>query len=183
MDRAEKTCARWSPYKNADDGNRPSLCAATRKADVSTKFGQSSLHWSRHTAGTATTSCPQYCFMVMPHRHPPFVIDLFSASTDLQRFFWNKGIHCAKLDPFSGDITKLSTRMQEILCILASCRTLAVMISPPVSSLSVARNHRLAKCDTTLGTASFLKCPTDVRSPKTICVSPLVSEWPEHASV
>ena len=33
-------------------------------------------------------------------------------------------------------------RIQEILCILASGGTLAVMLSPPVSSLSVARNHR-----------------------------------------
>ena len=53
----------------ADDGNQPSLYAATRKADVSTKVGQSSLHWSRHNASTATTSCPQYCFIVTPLRH------------------------------------------------------------------------------------------------------------------
>ena len=32
-------------------------------------------------------------------------------------------------------------RHEEILCILASGRTLAVMLSPPVSSLSVARNR------------------------------------------
>ena len=35
-----------------------------------------------------------------------------------------------------------SAIIQEIFCILASSRTLAVMLSPPVSSLSVARNHR-----------------------------------------
>ena len=38
--------------------------------------------------------------------------------------------------------TTFSTRIQDILRILASGRTLAVMLSPPVSSLSVARNHR-----------------------------------------
>ena len=53
----------------ADDGNQPSLCAATKKGDVSTKVGQSSLHWSRHNASIATTSCPQYCFTVTPLRH------------------------------------------------------------------------------------------------------------------
>ena len=57
---------RWSPYRNADDGNQPNLCAATRK---SRRVNQSSLNWSRHTASTATTSCPRYCFMAMPHRH------------------------------------------------------------------------------------------------------------------
>ena len=55
--------------RNAGDGNQPSLCAATRKADVSIKVGQSSLHWSRHIASTATTACPRYCFMVTPLRH------------------------------------------------------------------------------------------------------------------
>ena len=64
-----KTCERWSAYKNADDGHQPSLSAAARKADVSTKVGQSSLHWPRHIASIATTSCPQYCFMVTPLRH------------------------------------------------------------------------------------------------------------------
>ena len=52
-----KTCEHWSPHKNADDGNLPSLCAATRKTDVSTKVGQSELHWSRRTAIIATASC------------------------------------------------------------------------------------------------------------------------------
>ena len=64
-----KTCERCSPYKNADDGSQPSLCAATREADVSTKVGQGSLCWSRHTASTATTSCPRFCFMATSHRH------------------------------------------------------------------------------------------------------------------
>ena len=76
---------------------------------------------------------------------PSFVIDLFSANTDVEQdveqFFLNRGVQCAKLDLFSDDNT-ISTSVQEILGILASGRTLAVMVSPPVSSLSVARNHR-----------------------------------------
>ena len=38
-----KTCERWRPHKNGDDGNQPSLLASTSKADVSTKVAQSSL--------------------------------------------------------------------------------------------------------------------------------------------
>ena len=34
------------------------------------------------------------------------VIDLFSASIDLQRFFLNRGVQCARLDPFSDDNAK-----------------------------------------------------------------------------
>ena len=54
--------------KNAYDGSRPNLYAATRKADVSTKVSQSSLHWSRHTANISTTSCPRFYFVAMLHR-------------------------------------------------------------------------------------------------------------------
>ena len=43
---------------------------------------------------------------------------------------------------FSDDHTILSTRIQEILCLLACGRTLPVMLSPQVSSLSVARKNR-----------------------------------------
>ena len=45
------------------------VCAVMRKADVSTKVGQNSLHSSKHTAKTETTSCPQCCFKVTPLRH------------------------------------------------------------------------------------------------------------------
>ena len=72
-DGAKSMTPLWSIRKpaNADDGNQPSLCVATRKVDVSTKVGQSSLHWSRHIASTATKSCLQYCFMVTPLPTPP----------------------------------------------------------------------------------------------------------------
>ena len=181
-----KTCERWSPYKNADDGSQPSLCAATRKADVSTKVGQSPLHWSRHTASTATTACPRFCFMVMPHRHH---LDCFVfCDRSLQRkhrfttVFLEQGKQCAKLDPFSGDTKKFATRIQLILCILASGRTLAVMLSPPVSSLSVARNHRLLRSATRPCGLPALKL-SDRCQVSNDNLSPLVSERPEHASV
>ena len=77
---------------------------------------------------------------------PSFVIDLFSANTDLQQdveqFFLNRGVQCAKLDLSFMMTAHFSTSVQEILGILASGRTLAAMVSPPVSSLSVARSHR-----------------------------------------
>ena len=69
-----KTCERWSPYINADDGSKPSLCTAMTKADVSTKVGQSSRRWSGHTASTPTTSCPRYCFMASPS--PPRLLSI-----------------------------------------------------------------------------------------------------------
>ena len=55
---------------------------------------------------------------------PSFVIDLFGANTDLQQFFLNRGVQCAKLDLFFDDHTICSTRNQEILRI-------PVMLSPP----------------------------------------------------
>ena len=69
VDSAQKPANVGIHTGTADDGNQPSLCAATKKGDVSTKVGQSSLHWSRHNASIATTSCPQYCFTVTPLRH------------------------------------------------------------------------------------------------------------------
>ena len=49
---------------------------------------------------------------------------------------------------FSDYYTVFSTRIQWILRILASVRTLAVMLAPAVSSLSVARNHRPSRSAT-----------------------------------
>ena len=138
-----KTCERWNPYKNADDGNQPSLCAAIRKANVSTKVGQSSVHWSRHIASTATASCPRYCFMVTlrftdtASTALSFAIDLFSTNTHLQQFFLNRGVQCARFDPFSDDYT-IFRREFNIFC--ASWQEVGP--SPPVSSLSVGRNHQ-----------------------------------------
>ena len=121
-------------------GRKPAnvgIHAKTRTMEV-----RASLHWSRHIASTATTSCLQYCLSDTASTASSFVIDLFNANTDLQRLFLNGGIQCARPDPFSDDNTIFSTRIQAILCILASGRTLAVMLSHPISSLSFGRNHR-----------------------------------------
>ena len=92
--------------------------------------------WSRFsdTASTASLS----------------VLDLFSSGTDLQRFFFLEQRCTVRKTRsfFSDDNTVFSTRIQEILCILASSRTLAVILSPPVSSLSIARNHRPSRSAT-----------------------------------
>ena len=55
----------------------------------------------------------------------------------MQRSFLNKGIQCARLDPFFLTTTRFfSTIIQKMLCILASGWTLAVVLSPPVSFAS-----------------------------------------------
>ena len=122
------------------------LCAATKKTDGSTKAGQCSLPCCRRTASIAKNSWRQSCFMVTPLRHRrdcfAFSAQSFCPNTDLQRFFLNKGVQCARLDPLPDDSTVLSARIREILCILASGRILAVMLSPPIFSLSVARSRR-----------------------------------------
>ena len=106
-----KPCERLIPDKNADDGNQPSLCAVTRKADVSAKVSQSSVHWSGHTASTATTSCPRFCFLVTPLRHhldcSVFCDRSFQCRHRLKNGFSNRGMQCARLDTFSVDNTKI----------------------------------------------------------------------------
>ena len=106
-----KPCERLIPDKNADDGNQPSLCAVTRKADVSAKVSQSSVHWSGHTASTATTSCPRFCFLVTPLRHhldcSVFCGRSFQCRHRLKNGFSNRGMQCARLDTFSVDNTKI----------------------------------------------------------------------------
>ena len=127
--------------RNAGDGNQPSLCAATRKADVSIKVGQSSLHWSRHIASTATPALGIASWSRLSDIAsiaPSFVIDLFSANTDLQQFFLNGGAQCAKLEPFSDDNTIFRREFKRF------CASWHVVgpSPPPASSLSVARNYR-----------------------------------------
>ena len=103
------------------------------------------------------------------------VLDLISLSNDLQRFLLNRGIQCARPDPFSDDDTAFSTRIREILRMLASGRTLAVMLSPPVSFLFRApvivglcgARHNLGDCQ---GCLSL----TGAESPETNCVAPHV---------
>ena len=43
-----KVTGQWNLCKNKDDVSRPSQYDATKRADVSTRLGQSLLHWSRH---------------------------------------------------------------------------------------------------------------------------------------
>ena len=100
---------RWNPCKTRTMEGRPSQYDATRKADVSTRLGLRLLHWSRHIARSAKTSCPRYCFKVTPLRHRldcfTFSADLFSPSNDLQRYLLNRGIQCPRLDPCCDDNT------------------------------------------------------------------------------
>ena len=93
--------------------------------------------------------------------------------------FFIRGLQCARHDPFPHDNTICSTRIQGILCILAVVRTLALMLSPPVSLLSVARNHRPLPSARPWGLPDWKfsdRCQVTRDSP-------LVCEWPEHASV
>ena len=83
------------------------------------------------------TSSP--CLAYTASTGPSFVTDFFSANTDVQQFFLNRGVQCAKLDPFSDDYTIFDENSKDFA---PSGRTLAVMLSPPVSSVSVARNRR-----------------------------------------
>ena len=59
----------WHLCENADDGSGPSRYDATKRVDVSTRLVQSLLHWFRHIASSATTSCYRCYFMVTPLRH------------------------------------------------------------------------------------------------------------------
>ena len=68
--------------------------------------------------------------------------------------------------------------------ILACGRTLAAMLSPLVSSLSVVRNHRPLRSATRPWGLPALKLSDKCQVTKdNLCVSSLVCEWPEHASV
>ena len=98
-----------------------------------------------------------------------FDIDLFSTSTDVQRFLLNRCIHCARLDPFSEDAV-FSARIQEILCILASGRTLGVVLSPPgVLALNCQKPSTSTKREAIPGIASF-ELFRQMSSRKTQCV-------------
>ena len=81
VDRAENPANGGVHTNNVDDGNQPSLYAAARKADVSTKVGQSSRHWSRHTAKHCNNFLPLGTASLSRHRDTTstassFVIDL-----------------------------------------------------------------------------------------------------------
>ena len=95
---------------------------------------------------------------VLLHGHastaPSFVID----HTDLQQFFLNRGLQCAKLDPFSDDNTIISTRIQEMEILAhpgkwSDPRRDALAAS--IFALSCQTSPTFAKRDTTLGIDSF----------------------------
>ena len=88
------------------------------------------------------TSCPQYCFMVTPLRHRLDCSVFCDRSLQCEHrfatvFLEQRCTVCKNSILFLMTTQFFSTRLQDILRILASGRTLAVMLSPPVSSLSV----------------------------------------------
>ena len=134
---------RWNPCKEEDDGSRPNLHDATERADVSTKAGPSSLHWSRRSASIGTTSCPRYCFMVtlLRHRLDCFVFGRHRFVT----FFLEQSNTVLGLDPFSDD--HIFTEVQEMLCILISRHQCPRSRLPEIIDLCEVRHD--------LGAASF----------------------------
>ena len=97
------TISRPPHWSFGGQGRKPAnigIQTKTRTMDV-----RASLHWSRHIASTATTSCLQYCLSDTALTASSFVIDLFNANTDVQRLFLNGCFHCARLYPFSDDTT------------------------------------------------------------------------------
>ena len=84
---------------------------------------------------------PESCIASCSRLSDCFVVSLltFQFRHRIATFFLNNSAQDSILFLMT---TKFSTKIQEILCIMASGRIVAVMLSPPVSSLSVARNHR-----------------------------------------
>ena len=171
VDRAENV-RKLESKKNANDGYHPCLCAATRKADVSTKVGQSPLRCSWLIVSTATTFCPRYCFMVTPTRHR---LDC--------SVFCDRSLQCKHrvANPIFFLITTRFFRVEMKRC-CASWIVFGPRRNARASSifpLSCQKSPTFAKLDTILGIASSENCLTNVKSPETICVSPLVWESPE----
>ena len=141
-----KTCERWNRYKKA---GRWHSAKSVRRCEKSGRVNQS---WSE-LAPLVQAHC-EHCNNLLPsvllHGHasptPPrllrlFVIDLFSANTDLQQFFLNRTVPCAKTRSFFLMTTQLFRRSFKRFC--ASWQVVGPL--PPASSLSVARNHRLLR--------------------------------------
>ena len=130
---------RWNPRKRAHDGSRPRQHDATKKKRwCQPDLVKSLLYWSGHIASSATASCPRCFFLVTPLRR---LVGCFAFSgrprTDLQRF----------LPKPEYTVCQTRSLMTKKICrrefeILAQGRTLAVRLSPPVSSLSMASNRR-----------------------------------------
>ena len=91
-----------------------------------------------------------------------FVIDLFCANTDLQQFFLNGGVQCAKLEPFSDDNTIFRREFKRF------CASWHVVpgrdaLATSIFALSCPKSPTCAKCDSTLGIARFLNGLTNVK--------------------
>ena len=87
---------------------------------------------------------------------PSFVIDLFSANTDIQQFFLNRGVQCAKLDPFCLMTTQFFDYNSR------DCAHPRKWSDPRRDALAASifahswqKPSTCAKRDTTLGIASF----------------------------
>ena len=104
--REPKIRERWSPYRSArkertcqpDPVRARSIGPRALQALHSTLL---SVLLPAHASDTASTASP-------------LALDLPSPSTDLQRFFLNRGVQCARLDPFMMTTQFFSTRIQEV---------------------------------------------------------------------
>ena len=89
------------------------------------------------------------------HMEEKLMMQDTEGSDRVSTVFWRRSVQCARHEPCSDDHTNFSTRIHVILCILASGRTLAVMLTTSILALSCQDSSTTAKCDTTLAIASF----------------------------
>ena len=94
---------------------------------------------------------------------PSFVIDLFSANTDLQQFFLNGGVQCAKLEPFSDDNTIFDENSRDFAHRGMWSDPRRDALATSIFALSCPKSPTCAWCDTTLGIARFLSGLTNVK--------------------
>ena len=84
-----------------------------------------------------------------------FVIDLFSTSTDVQRFFLNRCIHCAGLDPFSEDAVFFVENSGNLVHLGKWSNSRGSVLTTGVLALNCQKPSTSTKRDTTPGIASF----------------------------
>ena len=86
-----KTCERWNPHKIADDGNQPKCTSLRKKRTCQPKLvrarsiGPGTMRTLQQPPATGIASLSRLSDTASTA--PSFVIDLFSANTDLQTFF------------------------------------------------------------------------------------------------
>ena len=167
--REPKIRERWSPYRSArkertcqpDPVRARSIGPRALQALHSTLL---SVLLPAHASDTASTASP-------------LALDLPSPSTDLQRFFLNRGVQCGETRSFYDDHTVFFRReFKKFLCVLASGRILAVTLSPSVSSLSFPRDRGLCGVRRDLGDCQVCLFVMDAKSPETTCLPPHVCE-------